>query len=371
MHANVKAARRLVSSISSFTPRYEFPKYNMPLTDFKGHQLKALRKFERLAPQMNMIIELRDIRAPLSTRNVIFDRIARKENNLMKLVVYTRKDLMPNNKEYIRKLKNWHEELGEKFVLLDCRNKIEVKNLLKILEWQNYELEKNGGYLPMGYRALITGMPNVGKSTLINSLRAIFQGQDRESMGGKRKKVAKTGAEAGVTRTTSEVIRVASRNVESRNEIYLIDTPGIGVPGRISDHNRMLALALCGSVKNNLIDPIFQADYLLYLMNLQNQNDGKEEFYPKSHTSPTNDIYDVLKRLQMHKSQNDKSTAIEWTNKWRLRGKGIIFDPEVLLSNDEFSYKKYVDDQLKKLGELSYERFSKRLIGNPNQIFSK
>lgn len=149
----------------------------------------------------------------------------------------------------------------------------------------------------------------------------------------------------------------------------MIDTPGIGVPGRVSDHNRMLGLALCGSVKNNLVDPIFQADYLLYLMNLQNLNDGRTELYPGSTNSPTNDIYDVLRRLQVNKSQNEKSTAIEWTNKWRLHGKGIIFDPEVLLNNDEFSYKNYVNDQLEKLGDLSYEGLSNKLKGNPNQVF--
>ena len=70
MHINVRGTRKIISNVSSFTPRYEFPKYSMPLTDFKGHQVKALKTFEKLLPQMNMIIELRDIRAPLSTRNV-------------------------------------------------------------------------------------------------------------------------------------------------------------------------------------------------------------------------------------------------------------------------------------------------------------
>ncbi|CAI5030167.1 CGH_1_HP_G0101290.mRNA.1.CDS.1 [Saccharomyces cerevisiae] len=124
MHINVRGTRKIISNVSSFTPRYEFQSTVCLSLISRDTKSKLLKHLKKLLPQMNMIIELRDIRAPLSTRNVVFDRIARKEHDVMKLVVYTRKDLMPGNKPYIGKLKNWHEELGEKFIYWIAETKL-------------------------------------------------------------------------------------------------------------------------------------------------------------------------------------------------------------------------------------------------------
>ncbi|KAG0666524.1 Mitochondrial GTPase [Monosporozyma unispora] len=323
-------------------------------SDFKGHQMKALRKIESLGPQLNMLLELRDIRAPLSTKNIIFDKLLQdwKYNDLKRLIIYTKKDLFPNQQNVLSKLTQWHNELNEDFMLIDARNKKEVRNLFKIIEYNGNEMMNQMGMpLPMGYRVLITGIPNLGKSTLINSLRSFSQGKD--DVMGKKKKVARTGNEAGVTRSTSECIRITSNtNNETKQPIYLIDTPGIGLPGRVSNEIRMLSQSLCGSLKSNLIDPIIVADYLLYLMNLQ-QSDKKVEWYPNCISNPTNNVYDVLERIRTNKAQDENSLAIKWVTHWTRFGKNLLFDIEMLLSNEEFSYKKYVNQELKKLGDLS------------------
>lgn len=335
--------------MNKFIPRYEFPNYNIPKTDFKGHQLKALKKFNSLRPQLNLILELRDIRAPLSTRNVLIDQLIDPRIH-RRLVIYTKKDLVQHNDDYLERLTRWHQEIDEDFILINGKQRQTVNNVLKCIKWYKKQLESrnNGLPLPTGYKVLVTGMPNVGKSTLINSLKA------------SRKKVARTGAEAGITRSTSECIRITDED-----NIYLIDTPGIGLPGRLHGAtHRMLTLSLCGCVKSNLIDPVIQADYLLYLMNLQ---EGR--FYPGA---PTNDIYKLLNRIRISPTDKETSTAVKWLAQQRS---GLIYDPEMLLDSTTFSLRNYLDKQRDLLGDFqpatSPSSPYAKMLQNVNQLFPK
>jgi ribosome biogenesis GTPase A len=119
---------------------------------------------------------------------------------------------------------------------------------------------------------MVVGMPNVGKSTLINSLR---------NQGVHKAKAAQTGGQPGVTRKIGTPVKIIDR--ENGAHVYVLDTPGVFMP-YVQDAERMLKLALCGFVKDAVVSPVMLADYLLYQINLHDPH-----IYQRW-SEPTNEI---------------------------------------------------------------------------------
>lgn len=149
-----------------------------------------------------------------------------------------------------------------------------------------------------------------------------------------RRKAAQTGAQPGITRKVASAVKILEANNE-RQGVYLIDTPGVFIP-YVPSAESMLKLALCGCVKDTIIDPTVLADYLLFHLNLFDAT-----IYEK-YASPTNDIMELLEstaskigKLQKGGIPNIEASALWMIQRWRagLLGKFVLDD--VSLTNFE------------------------------------
>lgn len=149
-------------------------------------------------------------------------------------------------------------------------------------------------------------MPNVGKSTLLNSLRAVGMGKG---------KAARTGAQPGITRKIGSAVKVVERMVTSpdgigemaKEGIYVLDTPGVFMP-YVPHAESMLKLALCGAVKDSIIAPVTLADYLLFRLNLHDPA-VYAEYMPGN--QPTNDIVLLLEVVARRTGRLGKGATVD------------------------------------------------------------
>ena len=196
---------------------------------YPGHMTKARRMMQEDIKLIDLIIELVDARIPLSSRNPDIDQLGQ---NKARLILLNKSDLADE-----RLNDAWTEYFKEKGILvvqINARNKGSLKSLQGvILEAckEKLERDKRRGIQNRPIRAMVVGIPNVGKSTFINS----FAGRA----------CAKTGNKPGVTKG-KQWIRL-NKNVE------LLDTPGILWP-KFEDQTVGLKLAMIGSIKDDILN---------------------------------------------------------------------------------------------------------------------
>ena len=207
---------------------------------FPGHMAKATREIEERVKLVDLIIELRDARAPLSTANPVIAAIKNKPH----LIVLTKIDLAdPKQTEgWLKLLNNGHQK-AIALNLTQFNSYAQIVNIAKELLKDKMEKEKARGLKPRPVRALVVGIPNVGKSTLINRLA--------------KRKATITGDRPGVTKA-QQIIKVSK-------DFELFDTPGILWP-KFEDREVAMHIALVGSIKSTILPHdeiyIFALEYL-------------------------------------------------------------------------------------------------------------
>ena len=191
---------------------------------YPGHMKKTRELIAENLKLVDLVIEVLDARIPVSSRNPI---IAELIGDKQKIIILNKSDLADD-----AKTKEWVDKLSDEnsFVLpMNCNSGDGVKKLLSLLE--NIRDKKNEGReRKRPLRMMIVGIPNVGKSSLINRLTG--------------KKAAKTGNKPGVTR--------GKQWLTLGSDMMLLDTPGILWP-KFEDPNVGLNLAFCGSIKDEIL----------------------------------------------------------------------------------------------------------------------
>ncbi|NWY28610.1 MTG1 GTPase, partial [Pheucticus melanocephalus] len=145
------------------------------------------------------------------------------------------------------------------------------------------------------HNILVIGVPNVGKSSLINSLRRLHL---------KKGKATAVGGEPGITKAVLSRIQVCEKPL-----MYLVDTPGV-LPPRLGDVETGMKLALCGAICDHLVGEDVMADYLLYTLNKQQQFRYVQRYglgQPCDHIEP------LLKHVALSQGRTQKVKVLTGT----------------------------------------------------------
>ena len=196
---------------------------------YPGHMTKARRMMQENIGLVDLVIELADARIPLSSRNPDIDSLC---GNKARILLMTKADMADPARTAL--FQKYFEDKGFMVIAMDARTRKANEKIKAYVEKAcaaKRERDKRRGIVGRPLRAMVVGIPNVGKSTFINS----FEG----------KASAKTGNKPGVTRG-KQWIRL-NKNLE------LLDTPGILWP-KFEDRQVGVNLALTGAIRQELLE---------------------------------------------------------------------------------------------------------------------
>lgn len=231
---------------------------------FPGHMLKALREIKERLKIVDLVIEVIDSRAPISSKNPFLNEIIKDKK---KMIVLTKKDLCDEKK--INSFLSYYEKENYRTILANLNDAIDIKRITGLANELGKERQEKyikRGMKPQPLRVMIIGIPNVGKSTLINRL------------------VKKSAASARNTPGHTK----AQQWIRVNKDFELLDTPGILSP-HYEDKKVAMNLALIGSIKDEIlpIDEIYShlIDFLIlnylaefkarYKLNLEEYQEDK------------------------------------------------------------------------------------------------
>jgi ribosome biogenesis GTPase A len=195
---------------------------------YPGHMAKTKRLIKEKLKHIDVVFELLDARAPLSSQNPLIHDITSKKP---RLILLNKADLA--DQKILSRWEKYFQKQGHYVLKINSLSGMNVQKIAptaKLMIQDVYEKEKSRGRLERPVRAMILGIPNVGKSTLINSLVS--------------KRVTKVGDIAGITKHL-QMIRI-------HDDLELLDTPGILWP-KFEDQEVGFKLALLGSIKDHIL----------------------------------------------------------------------------------------------------------------------
>lgn len=270
----------------------------MNLQWYPGHMTKAKRMMQEDIKLIDVVIELVDARIPLASRNPDIDELAKGKS---RIVLFNKSDLADEKKT--SEWKAWFEQKGIYTALVNSKSGKGVKAVHQVIQEackEKIERDRRRGIKNRPVRAMVVGIPNVGKSTFINS----FAGRA----------CAKTGNKPGVTK--------GKQWIRLNKSVELLDTPGILWP-KFEDQAIGLRLAFIGSIKDEIINTTELAMELLQYLLKEYPENLTERYHVSITGEEENPSLEALKQIA------EKRACL-------LKGGDLDYDKAAVLLLDEF-----------------------------------
>lgn len=228
----------------------------MKIQWYPGHMTKAIRNMQEDVKIIDLIIEMVDARAPQATRNPDVDKLGQGKG---RIIVLNKSDMADEKSNKL--WRDYFVSQGFECMYMDSRKKADMRELMACIDRASAakrEKDKARGIINRPVRAMVAGIPNVGKSTLINTIAG--------------KSAAKTGNKPGVTK--------GNQWIRLNKQVELLDTPGILWP-KFEDEHVGEMIAYIGSV-NDLIVNTSELSECLGKWMLNNKSDELKSSYGKN-----------------------------------------------------------------------------------------
>jgi ribosome biogenesis GTPase A len=240
---------------------------------FPGHMAKARREVTEKLKLVDIIFELVDARVPFSSRNPMIDEIIQHKP---RVVLLNKADMA--DKEITNQWIRYFQSNGITALAINSQAGIGMKEIVfeaKKLLNEKFEKMRSKGIKPRAIRAMIVGIPNAGKSTLINRLA--------------KKNIARTGNTPGVTK--------AQQWIKVGKELELLDTPGILWP-KFDDQEVGLKLAVTGAIKDTILNMHDVAAYALRFLEKQYPERLKDRYKLETIQEDIVELFDAIGRFR-------------------------------------------------------------------------
>lgn len=198
---------------------------------YPGHMVKAQSEIKDSLKLIDIVVEVLDARVPISSRNPLIDTLAKDK---ARIIILNKSDLA--DKEITKKWMDYFTKKGMLTLIVNTAESSHIKKIVEAIQKKGkevYDIKYANKKIDMKpiYRVLVVGIPNVGKSTIINKIA--------------NKQVVQVGNRPGIT-VKKQWIRVG-------NNIELLDTPGLLWP-KLEGENVGINLALTGNIKQEILD---------------------------------------------------------------------------------------------------------------------
>ncbi|CDW87566.1 mitochondrial gtpase 1 [Stylonychia lemnae] len=288
----LKIAKKAIDELNDKLLLEVFHELPRAVNWFPGHMKKAILELETEMKKTDLFIEVRDARIPYTSHNT--ELLSHIPLNMKRLIVFNKMDLA-NEKKTLQ-------------IIQDIQNKDKNANTLHISTKKNVNVSKlltfiqkniSPQFKTVGAWVMIGGIPNVGKSTIINALRKKDENAEITKKSG-----AKVGGIPCITKT------ITGFKIMSDPPTYMVDTPGIIQPKIRENSEDGLKLCACNNIRDGIIELEFVCDYILFKLN-KDQNFAYVNRFSLPNRKPNDNLHEVLNSVMNRFKVQQRSNAVD------------------------------------------------------------